>query len=407
MRQLIQRQIWKMLAITVGTVALVAWRWEFVWTGITSNIYLNVTIITLFLFGLTLAFSSAMRLKNEELAFVALQEAYDDIRFADERAKSAPFWRHYRCLEPGITFAKPRLLSHVFDLTYEKMMRTREITISIGTMQSLVSEFKTKINEDRAMLTYLTGILVFLGLIGTFIGLMDMVGSVGGIIGSIANMDMSDPTAAFTKLINDLQAPLVGMATGFSSSLFGLFGSLLLGLQGRFLTEATGILRGGLETFLSSMADLDGDKDDTEEEQREAMLDLLDTQATHLEGLQTAVQKLTQVTAQGALAQREGLEILREIADGQKRQAMGSAGGAPNESPTSYQSSAVDYEAVERLNETLEVAMAGGMSDMSQAIETAFVGYAELLRQSMALYRTQAIRTDEDRLDAQLEATGP
>ncbi|MBV6658805.1 MAG: hypothetical protein KI785_13665 [Devosiaceae bacterium] len=412
MRKRIQRQILKMSVVLGGTLLLVAWRHEFVWDGLTSNIYLNSVIITLFLFGMFLAFSSAMRLKHEEVAFVALQEAHDDIRFEEERSKTAPFWRHYRCLEPGIPFAKPRLLSHVFDLTYEKMMRTREITISIGTMQSLVSEFKVKLNEDRAMLTYITGILVFLGLIGTFIGLMDMVRSVGGIIGSIANMDMSDPTAAFTKLINDLQAPLVGMATGFSSSLFGLFGSLILGLQGRFLSEATGVLRSGLETWLSSIADLDGDRDEAEEEHREAVLDLLDAQQEQLAGLQKSIQQLTQVSAQSALAQRDGLEVLRSIADNQVVQTDVMQAGSARTSlsdrlgtPSPARGSTFDEKALQTLNENLEKAMAGGMTDMSQAIETSFIGYAQLLRQSMAMHNKRAATGDEPSLDARIEGT--
>jgi hypothetical protein len=390
MRQRIQRQILKMMIVLFGTLGLVAWKFEFVWTGVTSNIYLNATIISLFVFGVYLAFSSAFRLKNEELAFVALQESYDDIRFEEERVKTAPYWRHYRCLEPGIVFSKPRLLSHVFDLTYEKMMRTRQITVSIGIMQSLVSEFKTKVVEDRAMLQYVTGILVFLGLIGTFIGLMDMVGSVGGIIGSIANMDMSDPTAAFSKLISDLQAPLVGMATGFSSSLFGLFGSLILGLMGRFLSEATGILRSGLETWLSGMANLDGETDTAEEEHREAVLDLLEAQHEQLGALQASIQQLTQVAAHGAHAQREGLDVLKTIADGDAGSDKPALGQAPAALSGPTKSNALTTEDGEAMNAGLETAVSNGFSDMSRAMETAFIGYAQLLHRSMAVRENTA-----------------
>lgn len=386
MRQRIQRQILKMMIVLFGTIGLVSWKFEFVWTGITSNIYLNATIIGLFVFGVYLAFSSAFRLKNEELAFVALQESYDDIRFEEERIKTAPYWRHYRCLEPGIVFSKPRLLSHVFDLTYEKMMRTRQITVSIGIMQSLVSEFKTKVVEDRAMLQYVTGILVFLGLIGTFIGLMDMVGSVGGIIGSIANMDMSDPTAAFTKLINDLQAPLVGMATGFSSSLFGLFGSLILGLMGRFLSEATGILRGGLETWLSGMANLDGETDTAEEEHREAVLELLEAQHEQLGTLQASIQQLTQVAAHGTHAQREGLEVLKDIADSQGKPSGQMSTQSPSTETRQRADEPVSGQELKDMNVNLEKAVSGGFTDMSRAMETAFVGYAQLLNRSMAVH---------------------
>ncbi len=377
------------MIVFLGTMGLVGWQFDFIWTGITSNVYLNSIIISLFGFGIFLAFGSAFRLRNEELAFVALQESYDDIKFEEERSKNAPFWKHYRCLEPGIVFQKPRLLSHVFDLTYEKMMRTREITISIGTMQSLVSEFKTKIIEDRAMLSYVTGILVFLGLIGTFIGLMDMVASVGGIIGSIANMDMSDPTAAFTRLIQDLQAPLVGMATGFSSSLFGLFGSLILGLLGRFLAEATGILRGGLESWLSGMADLDGDQDKAEDEHRESVLELLEAQHETLTAMQQSIHQLAQVSAHGTQAQRQALGVLQTIAQKQGLEAPQSRAERPEGTMRSSE------------NADMEQAVATGFTDMSRAMETAFVGYAQLLQRSMSLHeksaRTGAATPSENR----------
>jgi hypothetical protein len=384
MRKRIQLQILKMFFVFSGTMGLLAWQFGFVWSGVISNAYLNMTIIALFGFGIFLAFSSAFRIRNEELAFVALQEAYEDIKFHEERAKTAPFWRHYRCLEPGIVFAKPRLLSHVFDLTYEKMMRTREITISFGTMQSLVSEFKTKLIEDRAMLHYITGILVFLGLIGTFIGLMQMVGSVGNIIGSIATMDMTDTTAAFTKLIQDLRAPLTGMATGFSSSLFGLFGSLILGLLGRFLTEATGVLRGGLEAWLSGMADLDGDQDKGEEVHREVMVDLLEAQQEQLEALYAAVEQLSRISAQGVQAQRRGLELLQDIAD---QQAYSAGQSVAIREPMHDRGEPIDGKVLRDMNEGLEKALSSGLTEMSRAMETAFVGYAHLLSRSMALHQ--------------------
>ncbi len=103
------------------------------------------------------------------------------------------------------------------------------------------------------------GLLVFLGLIGTFIGLMEMVGSVGGVIGKLNSSATSgNSTAAMNGLLTSLEQPLRGMATGFSSSLFGLFGSLVLGLLTRIGAVASNALKHAFETWLASVTQLDG-----------------------------------------------------------------------------------------------------------------------------------------------------
>src|SRR5262249_43371822 len=141
-------------------------------------------------------------------------------------------------------------------LTIEELARTKHMRISLGTMESMVSAILSKIVHERAILQYITGLLVFLGLIGTFIGLMEMVGSVGNIIGGIANADAAS-NEAFRKLLRDLQEPLVGMATGFSGSLFGLFTSLVLGLIGRFTNSAVYIVKEEFEAWLATVAQIE------------------------------------------------------------------------------------------------------------------------------------------------------
>jgi hypothetical protein len=102
---------------------------------------------------------------------------------------------------------------------------------------------------------YLNLTIIGVFVIGTFIGLMEMVGSVGGIIGGLARSDNSSPDA-IKQLIRDLEAPLVGMATGFSASLFGLGGSLILGLMARFTTQAANAVRDELEGWLAGISQL-------------------------------------------------------------------------------------------------------------------------------------------------------
>jgi hypothetical protein len=236
--------------------ALCVWQRHFVLSGWLANIYLNSLIFCVFLCGVVLAALAFRSLGPELIAFSALQEAFSDIRISLRNAAPDPFWRHERCLEKGVVFGKPKLLGHVYELTIEELRRTKHLRISLATMESLVGAIVSKMVHQRALPQYIVGLLVFLGLIGTFIGLMEMVQSVGGIIGGLAGADASSDDA-FRKLLKDLEAPLTGMATGFSASLFGLFGSLVLGLIGRFVGSATYVIKEEFEAWLADVAQIE------------------------------------------------------------------------------------------------------------------------------------------------------
>lgn len=246
-------------SIRIGIVyillgGLVTWQWHFVHTGIQSNPFLNWAIIGVFAFGSFLALRSMISLRDETRAFAALQEVYADVQ--SDRAGEDPLQRHERCFRPGVVFTRPRILGHVFELTLDELLRTKHMRISIATMQNLLGAIDAKAAHDRALIHYITGLLVFLGLIGTFIGLMEMVASVGGIIGSLANADNAS-SDSIKRLIHELEAPLVGMATGFSASLFGLFTSLVLGLVMRFASSATHAVKEEFEAWLANISQLE------------------------------------------------------------------------------------------------------------------------------------------------------
>jgi hypothetical protein len=126
--------------------------------------------------------------------------------------------------------------------------------LSVATTRSLLDSIAARLDENRELVRYLAGLLVFLGLLGTFWGLIDTVNSVGRIIGSLRTG--SDAAVLFDELKTNLAAPLSGMGVSFSASLFGLAGSLVLGFldlqagqaQNRFYTE--------LEDWLASGASL-------------------------------------------------------------------------------------------------------------------------------------------------------
>jgi hypothetical protein len=121
--------------------------------------------------------------------------------------------------------------------------RAGRVAISAPMMRSILDSIATRLDEARDISRYMTGLLVFLGLLGTFWGLIATVSSVGGVIQGLKAT--GDAATMFDSLRQGLAAPLSGMGISFSSSLFGLAGSLVLGFldlqssqaQNRFYTE--------------------------------------------------------------------------------------------------------------------------------------------------------------------------
>ncbi len=126
-----------------------------------------------------------------------------------------------------------------------------DVSLSTTSMRTLLDTIRTRLEESRDLSRYLVGVLVFLGLLGTFWGLMGTVGSVAAVIRGMS-VEGAEGAAIFNTLKDNLEVPLRGMGIAFSSSLFGLAGSLVLGFldlqaghaQNRFVNE--------LEEWLSS-----------------------------------------------------------------------------------------------------------------------------------------------------------
>ena len=171
---------------------------------------------------------------------------------------------HYRA-GPGRLAGAPtaRLLAPM-----ARMLRPREdgrrLTLSSGAMRSLLDSLASRLDESRELSRYMTGLLIFLGLLGTFWGLLKTIGAVADVIGAMT-VGAGDVTVLFDQLKAGLAKPLAGMGTAFSASLFGLAGALVLGFldltagqaQNRFFNELEEWLAG--LTHLSSGALADGD----------------------------------------------------------------------------------------------------------------------------------------------------
>jgi hypothetical protein len=123
-------------------------------------------------------------------------------------------------------------------------------------MRSLLDSIATRLDEARDITRYMTGLLVFLGLLGTFYGLISTVTSVGNTIQAL-DVGSGQASVIFEDLKSGLQAPLSGMGTAFSSSLFGLAGSLVLGFLDLQAAQAQNRFYRDLEDWLSTQAELD------------------------------------------------------------------------------------------------------------------------------------------------------
>jgi hypothetical protein len=189
-----------------------------VWVAFKANPPLNALIIGVLLIGIALSFRQVIRL-FPEVAWV----------------------NGFRLADPGIAVQRsPVLLAPMAAILGDRVGR---MTISMPTMRSILDSIAIRLDEARDISRYMTGLLIFLGLLGTFWGLIETVGSVGGVI---SNLKVGgDASSVFDTLRDGLAAPLAGMGISFSSSLFGLAGSLVLGFldlqmsqaQNRFVTE--------------------------------------------------------------------------------------------------------------------------------------------------------------------------
>ncbi len=129
------------------------------------------------------------------------------------------------------------------------------LSLSTIAMRSFLDGIVSRLDESRDISRYTIGLLIFLGLLGTFWGLLGTVASIGDVIGGLS-VEGGDAAVVFGDLKRGLQAPMAGMGTAFSSSLFGLAGSLVLGFLDLQANQAQNRFYNDLEEWLSSVTRL-------------------------------------------------------------------------------------------------------------------------------------------------------
>ena len=237
-------------------------------TAFMSSPVLDGLILGVLLLGIGWNLSQVTRLRAE----VAWLEAYQSRK---DRLTVLP---------------SPRLLAPMASMLASRDSTSRpdqsRFTLSTTAMRSLLDGIGSRLDESRELSRYMTGLLIFLGLLGTFWGLLNTIGAVSDVIASMS-IGSGDVAVLFDQLKSGLAKPLAGMGTAFSASMFGLAGALVLGFldltagqaQNRFFNELEEWLAG--LTRLSSGALAEGDASVPVYVQA-----LLEQTAENMEGLQ-------------------------------------------------------------------------------------------------------------------------
>jgi len=262
-----QIYLWRMIIflIIAGFITLILYRQ--VYTAFLANPGLNGVIVAVLVIGILLSFRQVLRL-------------FPEIKWVNT----------FRIAEPGIEVERPPvLLAPMATLLGDRIGR---MAISTQTMRSILDSIQMRLDEDRDMSRYLVSLLIFLGLLGTFWGLLQTVSAVAN---TIQNLDVSSGNTGviFEDLKAGLTDPLGGMGTAFSSSLFGLAGSLILGFLDLQAGQGQNMFYNDLEDWLSTVTDLDPE--------------LIEGRgATTAEDLRIAIERLSRAIQEGSAQQEVG-----------------------------------------------------------------------------------------------------
>ncbi|MGE3231284.1 MAG: flagellar motor protein MotA [Hyphomicrobium sp.] len=236
----------RMLVFLTLVAFLTAILHEQLTVSLMTNPGLNGLIVGVLFIGIIYAFRQVIRL-------------YPEIRFVNA----------FRISDPGLASGhQPVLLAPM-----ATMLRDRTGTLSLSTvsMRTIMDSIGSRLDEARDTGRYMVGLLVFLGLLGTFWGLLETIQSVGGAISAL-DTSGNGTVAVFDELKAGLARPLKGMGTAFSSSLLGLSGSLIIGFLELQASHAHNRFYNELEEWLSGITELTpGSSSATEQASRQLL----------------------------------------------------------------------------------------------------------------------------------------
>ncbi len=258
--------LWRMLAFLVAVLALVGLLHAELFAAFASNPLLNGVIIAVMGLGIAWNIRQVVLLRDEVEWVEAFQRPRD----------GAP------------AQATPRLLAPMASILATR--RSEKFSLSAPAMRGMLDGISSRLDESREISRYATSLLIFLGLLGTFWGLILTISAVANVIGEM-NVGTGDVNAMFNQLKAGLAQPLAGMSIAFSSSMLGLAGALVLGFldltagqaQNRFFNELEEWLAGLTRISAGGGMEADGGSIPA------YVHALLEQTAENLEGLQTTM----------------------------------------------------------------------------------------------------------------------
>lgn len=343
---------------------------------IQANIYLNAFILGVFGIGLLACFWQVWQIKT-----------------------SVSWIKGFTSEGAGFDPARaPRLLAPLAALLGSRGARMQ---IGAASSRSILDSVATRIDEARDITRYITNLLIFLGLLGTFFGLATTVPAVVDTIRSLAPSEGEGGVEVFNRLMTGLEAQLGGMGTAFSSSLLGLAGSLVVGLLELFAGHGQNRFYRELEEWLSTITTVGFTTGEGEADSGNAglvgalaahmseQMEALQTLFTHsdvsrslvderLGTLAGAVDRLTQrIEAEGV-----STPILIRMADSQERmlalmEAQHEEGDAGTDAESRMRLRSIDVQLLRILEE-----MAAGRQESLAELRTDLAQLTKAIRQS-------------------------
>jgi hypothetical protein len=281
-----QRYLTRMIVFLFATIAVAVGLYAPLSNAFMTNAALNGVIVLVLLIGIVYALRQVWMLNVE-------------VQWLDT----------IRTQRPGASVASPpKLLAPLSAMLGSD--RQRRLSLSTNSLRAILDGINARLDESRDISRYMIGLLIFLGLLGTFWGLIQTIGAIANVIGGLQVDASGDTSQIFANLKSGLEAPLSGMGTAFSSSLFGLAGSLVLGFLDLQASQAQNRFYNDLEDWLSGATRLSsgigsGDGDPSVPAYIQA---LLETTADSLDNLQRTI-------AQGESTRARSETALSTLAD--------------------------------------------------------------------------------------------
>ena len=294
------RFLTRMLLFLLAGAVIIALLYSTLLEAFMSNALLNGVILSVLVIGIFLNIQQVTMLRHEVLWLNSFKKKKrDNINHSFDKTNTN-----------SDNFQSTKLLSSMALIFSESNIKGGKISLSAQAMKTLLDGIASRLQESRELSRYFIGLSIFLGLLGTFWGLLGTVASIGDVIRNLS-ISGEDITLVFDELKSGLEG------TAFSSSLFGLAGSLVLGFLDLQAGQAQNSFYNDLEEWLSSITRLSSGGEIRDGEQNisaytEALLDQTAESLDELQRILTKSEENRIATNEHYVKMNENLSMLTE-----------------------------------------------------------------------------------------------